>query len=189
MRPEFTVKVHLQHWLSCFCCLWLTLCRAFYFCQGGHVFVIVCLLATLRKTSKRICMKFSGKVGKEPVNNWLNFGGDPDHRLDTGIVFRIRHCWEIGKAWLRCSYDIITSMAHDSVTVTALHTATLHAACSVTGARYHETGKTGLGGGMHCPSPSSFLKSNLHGAEIKLQLPQRPTWRSRTSQLLSEPFP
>jgi len=22
------------------------------------------------------------------MNNWLNFGGDPDHRLDTGIVFR-----------------------------------------------------------------------------------------------------
>jgi len=33
-------------------------------------------------------MKFSGKVGNGPLNNWLNFGGDPDHRLDTGIVFR-----------------------------------------------------------------------------------------------------
>jgi len=40
-------------------------------------------------------MKFSAKVGNEPVNKWLNFGGDPDHRLDTGIVFRIRHYWEI----------------------------------------------------------------------------------------------
>jgi len=28
---------------------------------------------------------------------WLNFGGDPDHRLDTGIVFRIRHYSEIRK--------------------------------------------------------------------------------------------
>jgi len=32
-----------------------------------------------------------------PVNKWLNFGGDPDHRLDTGVVFRICHCWEIWK--------------------------------------------------------------------------------------------
>jgi len=42
-------------------------------------------------------MKFSGKVGNGPLNKWLNFGGDPDHRLDTGIVFRIRHYWEIRK--------------------------------------------------------------------------------------------
>ena len=33
-------------------------------------------------------MKFSGKVGNGPVKKRLNFGGDPDHRLDTGIVFR-----------------------------------------------------------------------------------------------------
>ena len=25
--------------------------------------------------------------GNAPVNKWLNFGGDPDHRLDTGIGF------------------------------------------------------------------------------------------------------
>jgi len=42
-------------------------------------------------------MKFSGKVGNGPVNKWLNFAGDLDHRLDTGIVFRIRHHWEIRK--------------------------------------------------------------------------------------------
>jgi len=24
-------------------------------------------------------MKFSGKVGNEPVNKWLNFDGDPIH--------------------------------------------------------------------------------------------------------------
>ena len=30
-------------------------------------------------------MKFSAKVGNGPMNNWLNFGGDPDHRLDTWI--------------------------------------------------------------------------------------------------------
>ena len=32
-----------------------------------------------------------------PLNKRLNFGSDPDHRLDTGIVFRIRHYWEIRK--------------------------------------------------------------------------------------------
>jgi len=42
-------------------------------------------------------MKFSGKVGNGPVNKGLNFGGDPDHHLDTGIVFVIRHYWEIQK--------------------------------------------------------------------------------------------
>ena len=39
------------------------------------------------KTSERICMQFSVKVGNGPLNKRLNFDGDPDHRLDTGIVF------------------------------------------------------------------------------------------------------
>jgi len=60
--------------------------------QGGYVIVVVCLLVCLplatfaHKTSDRICMKFSVKVGNGPVNKWLNFGGsyqcrdtDPDH--------------------------------------------------------------------------------------------------------------
>ena len=42
-------------------------------------------------------MKFPGKVGNGPLNKRLNFGGDPDHRLDTGIVFRTRHYWEMRK--------------------------------------------------------------------------------------------
>jgi len=42
-------------------------------------------------------MKFSGKVNNGPMNKKLNFGGDLDHRLDTEIVFRIRHYWEIPK--------------------------------------------------------------------------------------------
>jgi len=66
--------------------------------------------------------------------------------LDAWIVFRIRYYREIGKGKLDCA----ASPAHDSATATALH-----AACSVTGARYRETGNTGLGGGMHCPSASS----------------------------------
>jgi len=36
-------------------------------------------------------------IGNEPVNKWLNFGGDPDHRLDTGSVFRIRYYRNIWK--------------------------------------------------------------------------------------------
>ena len=39
----------------------------------------VCPLPTLRKTSERICTKFSWKVGNGPVNKWLNFSGSPDH--------------------------------------------------------------------------------------------------------------
>jgi len=42
-------------------------------------------------------MKFSGKVGNESVNKRSNFSGDPGHRLDIGIVFRIRHYWDIRK--------------------------------------------------------------------------------------------
>ena len=46
---------------------------------------------------RTICSKFSKKVGNGPVNKWLNLGGDPDHRLDTGIAFRISRYWEIRK--------------------------------------------------------------------------------------------
>jgi len=46
------------------------------------VFVIVCLLATLHKNVQTDLHEFSGKVGNEPMNKWLNFGGDPDDRLD-----------------------------------------------------------------------------------------------------------
>ena len=42
-------------------------------------------------------MKFLGKVGNGPMNKRLNFGGDTDRRLNTGIVFWIRHYWEIRK--------------------------------------------------------------------------------------------
>jgi len=57
-------------------------------------------------------MKFSGKVGNGPMNNkWLNFGGDPDHRLDTGIVFLICHYWEIRKMVNGHSFVLIRQMA------------------------------------------------------------------------------
>jgi len=32
-------------------------------------------------------MEFSGKMVNGPMNKRLNFAGDPDHRLDTRIVF------------------------------------------------------------------------------------------------------
>jgi len=56
-------------------------------------------------------MKFSGKVGNGRMNMWLNFGGDPDHRLDTEIVFRIRHYWEIRKVVKGQSIILIRQMA------------------------------------------------------------------------------
>jgi len=40
-------------------------------------------------------MQFSGKAGNGPLSKLLNFGGDLDNRLDTGIVFRIHQYWEI----------------------------------------------------------------------------------------------
>jgi len=76
-------------------------------------------------------MKFSGKVGNGPMNKLLNFGGDLDHRLGTGIVLRIRHYWEIQKV----------VNGHQS----AAHTDSPDGG----------TGKTCLGGGMQCPSASS----------------------------------
>jgi len=49
-------------------------------------------------------MMCSGKVGNGPLNKRLNFGGDPDHRLrDTGIIFRIRHSWEIRMVTTDCA--------------------------------------------------------------------------------------
>jgi len=42
-------------------------------------------------------MKFSRKVSNGQVNKCSNFGGDPRHRLVTGIVFQIRHYWEVRK--------------------------------------------------------------------------------------------
>jgi len=67
------------------------------------------------------------------VTKWLNFGGDPDHRLNTGIVFRIRHCWKIWK--------VVNG----------------HKSAARTDSPYVGTGKTCLGGGIHCPIASSYI--------------------------------
>jgi len=54
-------------------------------------------------------MKFSGKVG--PVKKQLNFGGDPDHCLDIGIVFQIHHYREIWKVANGHSFVLIRQIA------------------------------------------------------------------------------
>jgi len=67
------------------------------------------------------------------MKNWLNFGGDPCHRLDAWIVFWIRHYWEIR--------EVVNG-----------HKSAAHTDSPDGGA-----GKTCLGGGMHWPSASSFF--------------------------------
>jgi len=70
-------------------------------CNRRCLFVclsFVCLFAnrqTLRKDFRTDLHEIfrEDQVGNGPMNKWLNFGGDLDHRLDTGIVFRIRHYW------------------------------------------------------------------------------------------------
>ena len=65
------------------------------------------------------------------MNKCSNFGDDPDHRLDTEIVFRNRHYWEIRKV-----VDGHESAAHTDLPDGGIS-------------------KTCLGGGMHCPGGSS----------------------------------
>jgi len=74
------------------------------------------------------------------MNKRLNFGGDPDHRLDTGIVFRISHYWEIRK--------VVTG----------------HKSVAHTDSPDGGTGKTCLGGSMYCPSASSYILLIITGA-------------------------
>jgi len=85
-------------------------------------------------------MKFSEKVGNGPVNKSVNFGSDPDHHLDTGIDFRIRHYWEIGKV-----VNGYKSASHSD-------------------SQDGGTGKTCLGGGMRCPSVSGLSCTGSHSA-------------------------
>ena len=92
-------------------------------------------------------MKFSGKVDNWPVNKWLNFGSNLDHRLDTGIVFQIRHYWEIRKVVNGHKYAAHTDSPDGG------------------------TGKACLGGGMHCPGAYSlasglFTTDNQASAEL-----------------------
>jgi len=78
-------------------------------------------------------MKFSGKVGNGPVKKRLRFGGDPGQRLDTGIVFWIRHYWEIRK--------VVNG----------------HKSAARTDSPDSGTGKTWFGGGMYCSLSACIL--------------------------------
>jgi len=84
--------LYQKHRMDTTFCLLLPLPRRIRNCHCLSVCWQLCA-----KSSKWICMKFSGKVGNGPWNKWLNFGGSPGPCLDTGIVFRICHCWEIRK--------------------------------------------------------------------------------------------
>jgi len=60
--------------------------------------LFVCLLAALRKKLPNgFAWNVSSKVSNESLNKWLNFGDDPDHCLESGIVFRI--FVTIGRYW------------------------------------------------------------------------------------------
>jgi len=76
------------------------------------------------------------------MNTRLNFGGDPDHRLDTGIVFGIRHYREIRK---------VVSIDRSARRCSVRHA--LAGIAIATTTSYF----TALGGGMHYPSASSFV--------------------------------
>jgi len=69
--------------------------------KEGYVFVVVCLsvclLATLRKNFRSAWHEICREGWQWADKKWLNFGGDPDHSLDPGTVFLIRHHWEIQK--------------------------------------------------------------------------------------------
>ena len=76
-------------------------------------------------------MKLSGNVGNGPMNKWLNFGGNPDHRLDTGIVFRIRHYWEIRKVLsIDCDVRRCTAGHHPLVGIAIATMTSLRAGAS-----------------------------------------------------------
>jgi len=94
-------------------------------------------------TSERTCMKFSGKIGNGPMNKWLHFGGDPDHRLD---IYR------------DCFPD--SSLLGDTESgINRLRCATLQCSACYSRRRhsnYDLIASLALGGGMHCPSASSF---------------------------------
>jgi len=55
-------------------------------------------------------MIFAGSVGNGPMNKCLKFRGHPGHRLNTGIVFRIRHYWEIPKVVKGHSFILVRQM-------------------------------------------------------------------------------
>jgi len=93
--------------------MWLLIPPPRRLCNRRRWFVCLSVSNFAQKTSKRICMKFSGKVGNGPRNKRLNFDGDRD------------------------------------------------------------PGKACLGGGMHCPSASSYIYHlmELHASKYAYLFP------------------
>ena len=102
----------------------------------------VCLLATLHKNFQTNLHEIFWEGWQRPVNELLNFGSDPDHRLDTGIVFRFCHYREIWKV----------VNGHKSAAPADLSDGS--------------AGKTCLGGGMHCPNASSYYLYHVYDTII-----------------------
>jgi len=71
----------------------------------------VCLLAILRKkfpTDLHEIFREGWQWANEQMIKFFS-GGDPDHRLDSGIVFRIRHYWEIRKVVINRHKTVVAS--------------------------------------------------------------------------------
>ena len=96
-----------------------------------HRRLFLCLSATSRKNFRTDLHEIFREGWQLATEQRSTFGGDPAHRLDTGIVFRIRHYWEIRK-------------------VVNEHKSAVHTDSPDGG-----TGKGCLGAGMHCPNASS----------------------------------
>jgi len=58
------------------------------------VYLSVCLLATLPKNCQTDLHEIFSRAGWQWANEQMIKFCNPDHRLDTGIVFRICHYWE-----------------------------------------------------------------------------------------------
>ena len=112
-------------------------------------------------------MKFLGMVGSGPVKKQLNCDNDPDHHLDTGIVFGIREDWEIRK--------VVNG----------------HKSAAHTDSPDGGTGKTCLGGGMHCPSAfSCVVAKRLNGSScfFGVRVNSPPRTATITSRQSVEPI-
>jgi len=151
---KLVVKLHTDQWLWHFLqCppplpqYWLPLPGRIYNC---HCTVYFSLSNFAQKASQRICMKFSGKVDNGPMNRWLYFGGNPDHRLHTRIVFPDSSLYWDGESASSNSFILIRQMA--AVVIIKLEDTERFARWRDW---YGYTGETCLGGGMHCRSASS----------------------------------
>jgi len=97
---------------------------------SSFVCLSVCLLATLRKNFQTDLHEILREGWQWASEQIVKFWWQSEYRLDTGIIFRIRHYWELRNvvstdcAAGRCgarralqrrhsNYDVITSSAHD----------------------------------------------------------------------------